>query len=372
MSKCEEELIAHTTNRPLGRVQNRQLSLGVLGTASLCFCMLAGYSPKALAQVTADPFWKVVAPTSLGLSMSALDAHLALCKRTGADACLVAYHDAIVQEWYSSRYVEPAYAMSSTKSVTGLLVGMLLADHKILSIDQRVCDFVSQWCADLRGKVTLRHLLTMTSGLPLMRDSSVGFVGDKNRFVIHLTPVNEPGTVWAYSNEGAQLLSPILDKAAGEPIQNYAQRRLFQPLGMSRTHLHLDSTSHAWTYADMETTARDFARMGVLMLQRGRWEGRQIVSSEWIDSSTSPSQKLNPRYGLLWWLDPSAGAYAAHGHLETDLHVLPRSGLIVVRMQAATYPGAKEGEYEREALLIFPKIAPNPRNPWLGRDGAHR
>jgi Beta-lactamase len=309
-----------------------------------------------------DLFWRVVPPEGLGLNVRALDAHLVLCKRTGADACLIAYRGAIVQEWYSARYVEPAFAMSSTKSVTGLLVGMLLADHKIRSVDQRVCDFIKVWCTGLRGKVTLRHLLTMTSGLPRMRDSSVGFVDDKNRFVLHLTPVSEPGTIWAYSNEGAQLLSPILDKAAGELIQNYAQRRLFQPLGMSRSRLHLDSKGHAWTYADMETTARDFARVGLLMLQRGRWEGRQIVGSRWIDSSTSPSQKLNPQYGLLWWLDPSARAYAAHGHLDTDLHVLPQSELVIVRMQTRPFPGVKEGEYEREALLLFPQIVANPRN----------
>ncbi|MEJ7616518.1 MAG: serine hydrolase domain-containing protein [Pyrinomonadaceae bacterium] len=59
--------------------------------------------------------------------------------------------------------------------------------------------------------------------------------------------LNEPGTSWAYSNEGAQLLSPLLDKAAGEPIQDYARKRLFKPLGMQRTRLHLDEKKHAWT-----------------------------------------------------------------------------------------------------------------------------
>jgi CubicO group peptidase (beta-lactamase class C family) len=67
----------------------------------------------------------------------------------------------------------------------------------------------------------------------------------------------DPGTTWVYSNEGVQLLSPILDAAAGEPIQDYAARRLFEPLGMEHTQLKIDSAGHAWTYADMETTPRD-------------------------------------------------------------------------------------------------------------------
>jgi CubicO group peptidase (beta-lactamase class C family) len=96
---------------------------------------------------------------------------------------------------------------------------------------------------------------------------------------------------------GVQLLSPILDKAAGEPFQNYA-RRLFAQLGMAETQ-HLDLKQHAWLYADMETTARDFARLGLLMLNKGKWKNRQIISVKWIEQSTAPSQNLNPGYGLL-------------------------------------------------------------------------
>ena len=281
-----------------------------------------------------------------------LTAHEALCQRTGADACLVIHHDRIVQEWYSTRYTTPMYAMSSTKSVAGLLTGMLIDDGRLQSADASVCSLIATWCSGRRANVTVRHLLTMTSGLPMMQDSSVGFVRDKNAYVLHLVPTSEPGTTWAYSNEGAQLLSPILDRAAGEPIQDYAQRRLFAPLGMDSTRLHV-YPDHAWTYADMETTARDFARLGVLMLHQGRWNGRQIVSSAWVARSTRPSQSLNPRYGLLWWIDPEIRGYAAHGHLDTDLHVIPDLDLVIVRMQSKPVAGVAEGEYEREGLKLF-------------------
>jgi CubicO group peptidase (beta-lactamase class C family) len=206
--------------------------------------------------------------------------------------------------------------------------------------------------------VTLRHLLTMTSGLPRMRDSSVGFVGDKDAFVMRSMPTREPGTVWDYSNEGAQLLSPILDKAAGEPIQEYARRRLFEPLGMQDTQLMVDRAGHAWTYADMQTTPRDLARLGLLMLQRGSWGNKQIVPAAWVDSSTRPSQTLNPRYGLLWWIDPEAGAFAGHGHLDTDLHVIPKSELVIVRMQSRPKANVPEGTYEDAALRLYPQLVP--------------
>lgn len=101
-----------------------------------------------------------------------------------------------------------------------------------------------------RRKVTVRHLLTMTSGLKRRigekgTDASVGFVGDKNAHIVDLPLTYEPGTRWEYGNEGVQLLSPILDKAAGVPIQDYARTRLFEPLGMRHTSLRVDEKDHA-------------------------------------------------------------------------------------------------------------------------------
>ncbi len=269
-----------------------------------------------------DGFWPVGDPVALGIDVQALEQHRVLCAETGADACLVVFRGQIVQEWYSPHYQRPIYAMSTTKSITGLLVGMLV-------------------------------------DVPRMRDSGVGFVGDKDAFVERLSPTVEPGTRWDYSNEGAQLLSPVLDRAAGEPIQNYARTRLFQPLAMKDTRLHEDERRHAWTYADMETTPRDLARIGLLMLNRGVWRGRRILSEAWIDASTQPSQRLHPEYGLLWWLHDDPPGFAGHGHLDTDLHVFPALDLIVVRMQARPLAGVAEGTYEVRALPLYKAMVPH-------------
>lgn len=304
--------------------------------------------------VTDDGFWQSVGPNALGMNVKALELHGDLCTRTGTDACLVIYKGKIVQERYYRSFRAPAMAMSSTKSITGILLGMLIDDGKIKSLDEPVCNYIREWCAGQKGKVTLRHLLAMTSGLPRMYSEGVASTGDKNAFVINLSPATEPGTVWAYSNEGVQLLSPILDRAAGEPVQDYARKRLFEPLGMKGTRLHLDERGHAWTYADMETTPRDFARIGLLMLNNGVWQGKRIVSESWIRQSTTPSQTLNARYGLLWWLFDNPRGYAALGYLDTNLYVFPEKDLIVVRMQAN--PIAQQPPYEDEALVLFNQL----------------
>ena len=301
-----------------------------------------------------DGFWQTAEPSATGLNVEALKRHAELCTRTGADACLVVHKGKIVQELYGLRYRTPLMAMSSTKSVTGLLVGALLDDGKVKSADEPVCKYVGEWCAGAKAKVTLRHLLSMTSGLPRLRGESVGFVADKNAFVIRQPLAAEPGAAWDYSNEGVQLLSPVIDRAAGEPAQDYARRRLFEPLGMTETRLHLDAKGHAWTYADMETTPRDFARLGLLMLNKGTWRGRRVISESWVEQSVRRSQTLNPNYGLLWWLLDDPKGYAALGHLDTNLYVFPDKELVVVRMQAK--PLAPQPPYHPEALPIFKQL----------------
>jgi CubicO group peptidase (beta-lactamase class C family) len=303
--------------------------------------------------------WEVVDPKTSGLDIEVIEAYRVLRERSRADACLVAHKGKIILEWYGPNYKLPITTMSSMKSWTGLLVGMLIADGKIKDVDQPVSDFLPEWGEGEKAKVTLRHLLTMTSGLKQRKgrepgpDQSVGFVGDKNAFVIGLPLSEAPGKTWSYSNEGVQLLSPILEKAAGVPLQDYAQTRLFEPLGMTMTRLKLDQKGHPWTYADAETSLRDFAKIGQLMLQGGKWGGRQIVPESWVSDSTQACPQY-PFYGYLWWLkiDGSKG-FATRGYRDTDCYVLPEQSLVVARMQN-NQPADGAAPYSiKEAATMF-------------------
>jgi CubicO group peptidase (beta-lactamase class C family) len=315
-----------------------------------------------------NPFqWQVQSPGELGLDPLAVAEHQTLCENTGADACLVVSQGRIAAEWYSPRLKKPMYAMSCTKSVTSLLVGILLDEGRIKSLDTPVGAYIQSWNDASRAKVSIRHLLTHTSGLRQRPGkNSVGMVADKNAHVIAMKPEHEAGARFEYSNEGVQLLSPILDQAAGEPIQDFAKRRLFTPLGMSETRLMVDAKQHAWTYADMKTTPRDFARLGVLMLQGGKWEDKQIISEEYIRQATQPSgaQPSNGLrgHGLLWWTyggKRTLTGYAAHGYLDTNLYIFPDHDIVVTRMQSprAEFTGAPESAgYAGRALALFKRF----------------
>ena len=280
--------------------------------------------PGRAAPPEGDGFWQSADPAALGLDPGAIEEHLALAKASGADAVLVAYRGKVVSEWYSPR------------------IGCRSAPCRA-QVDHGPARRPARRRRQARGgrpglevraglgrgpsrRVTVRHLLTMSSGLSrkLEPGKSVGFAADKSGYVVGLEPTNEPGSRWDYSNEGVQLLSPILEKAAGMPLQDYARDRLFRPLGMDETRLQVDEKGHAWTYADAETTLRDFARLGEMMRNKGRWRGRQVVPEAWVDASTRPCP-LNPGYGYLWWLVDDPKGFAARGYLDTTATSSPSS-----------------------------------------------
>ena len=314
----------------------------------------AGPAGRSLVAGT-DDGWTTARPEAIGLDTVALAEHRTLCDQSGADACLVAHDGRIVQEWYGPDYTEPMMTMSSVKSWTAILAVLLVIDGK-LDLRDPVSKWIPEWKAGSEGGVTVHHLLTMTSGLEnrtAAGKSSVGGAGDKNAFVFALPLSYRPGARWAYSNEGSQLLSPILERAAGIPLERYARERLFAPLEMQNTELRLDQADNPWTYADANTTLRDFAKVCQLILDRGRWRGRQIIPAAWVDSLTRPIAQ-NPGYGMSWWLSQDPVVQATGGYLNTDCYAVPELRLVVARMQNTPRPSARLSY--RTASTIGPDV----------------
>lgn len=284
-----------------------------------------------------DGFWKTIDPEQAGLLAEPLNKHSELCRKSGADAFMVVVGSRIVVEEYALTYQEPMYTMSSVKSITALLVGMLVNDGMIEDVRDPVSRYLPSWDHGAKAEVRIEHLLRMTSGLSrISGQQSVAFKRDKTEFVLGLEPTEPPGTVWAYSNEGVQLLSPIMEKVSGQPLHQFAQTHLFEPLGMTRTRMRTGTNDETITYADAETTLRDFARLGVLILQDGRWADRQIVPADWIRQCVTPG-RINSAYGYLFWINDEPLCYSMQGYLNTSLFIFPEHDLIIARMQSRPY-----------------------------------
>jgi CubicO group peptidase (beta-lactamase class C family) len=322
-----------------------------------------GYQPSLLmeppySRSNDDGFWEVQAVEAVPAFLGALRKHVALCAQTGADSQLVVHKGRIVSEWYSGSYREPVGAMSSTKVVASILIGQLVDGGK-LSYAKRVSEVLPEWTGGYRDKVTIEDLLSHSAGFRRRsgKDDSIGYAPDKRAFVLALFPDHEPGLRFEYSNEGIQLLEPVISRLTGRATAEYAQDALFGKLGMEDTRLY-DYGGSAWLYAELRTTTRDMARLGLLMLHGGLWKGERIVSEDYVQRATRPS-KAWAEMGYAWWIfaaDTGLRGFYASGYLNNDIYVFPGADLVIVRTQAPNngYSGkAESGDYFRQAIPLF-------------------
>ena len=278
-----------------------------------------------------------------------------------------------MQEWKAPDHDYGPYMglASATKSLTALLAGMLIGDGQIGGVDDPVAQYLPEWTAGAEAGVTIRHLLTMTAGLGRLRPpESVLAAPNATAFVLDLPLAHAPGERWSYSNEGVQLLSPILEQAAGMPLAAYARERLFAPIGARWARFDVDEYGNTVTFGGAEGQLRDLARIAQLVLNRGRWNGQQVVPAGWIEALATPAPQ-NPYYGYLWWLDPESDALWAAGDLDRILLVMPEHDLVAVRLQRIlALPGTATASYfndrgrmHADALEILKRVVPQGDGP---------
>lgn len=235
---------------------------------------------------------------------------------------------------------------SVTKSVLSLLVGTAQGEGRL-----RLDDLALSHLPDLRSAVTdprwqdvtVRHLLTMTSGArseltdPEYDEAWMAST-DPLRSTLRQPLVATPGETFHYTNGGAHLLGEILARATGEPLETYARARLLGPLGVSRLDWPRDVQGRTTGYGGLSLISRDLLRLGQLVLQGGRWEDQQLVPDGWINRSTQGVVDAYtwmegiPRYGLMWWVAEEAGhtVWYATGYGGQYLAVVPDADLVVV------------------------------------------
>ncbi|MEQ6899547.1 serine hydrolase domain-containing protein [Nocardioides sp. YIM 152588] len=327
------------------------------------------------------------APIRLGFAPLALRRLVRDARRAGSSCLLVSRNGVVAGEWYwrGGSADRPQEVYSVTKSVTSTLVGIAQADGD-LSLDAPAARYIPQWRGTASAGVTVRDLLSNDSGREWSVETDyAGLLGadDRTAYAVGLGQDAPPGTVWAYNNAAIQTLDRVLRSATGSDPASYAAERLFGPLGMTETRMTSDASGRAdQVFFGMQSTCRDLERFGRLFLQRGGWEGRQVVPASWVRAAVGqPSQDLNAAYGLLWWLNQEGtvrrpldaanpglppgvagedqlvpGApeemFAALGFGGQVVLVDPDSGTIVVRLGAPRPRGAAEYSVRDAARVV--------------------
>jgi len=260
---------------------------------------------------------------------------IAFCDSSKADEILILHAGKIIGHWKNpqcdSVYMGTA---SMVKSWTGLALGCLIDRGLIGSVDDRVCQYLPEWEPGCEHDVRIRQLLNMTAGLNRRGPRGILSKSNMNAYVLQLKLDTFPDVRFSYSNESAQLLGMVIEKVMKKPADECFRELLFEPLGMDSTTLSRDSAGNVVTYGGCKTTLQDAGQIGLLMLQNGQHQGRQIVSEQWVKESVTPS-KLAPYYGYLWWLDNQSAHknYAATGDLGQMTIVFPALDLVFLRRQ---------------------------------------
>jgi len=253
-------------------------------------------------------------------SVDALAAKLGSRECKLVDSMLILIDGEIIFEWYQNGYgPKQVHDIASiTKSVTSLLIGIAIDRGQILSVDEKVVDYfrgtpyAKSWPEDKRS-ITIRHLLTMQHGIafddyddPNMKRFKAWLNSDDRiAHVLQQPMAMKPGQKSTYCTASTQLLQNVIEHSTGQSVEKFARENLFDPLGIQSFKWERSPTHGIGMGFGADARPRDLALLGRMIEQRGKWNGRQIVSSNWLEESFRPRGKLlGIDYGYLWYGEP--------------------------------------------------------------------
>ena len=345
--------------------------------------------------------WEVVVPDSIGLDgaqLSELINDIRANKYLNIHSLLVIRHGKLAVEEYfagnDERRGEPIGVVqfnretlhdvrSITKSVTSMLFGIALTEGAIADVNVPVLDFFPEYDnlrTPERMAIRLRDLLSMTPGIKWDEDShpygdsrnsetAMDRAIDPYRFVLEQEVVSERGKEFQYNGGTTMLLAAVIERATKMPLDKYAERKLFGPLGIDHYEWLRYSSGELIAASGLRLLPRDVAKLGVMYLNHGHWHGEQIVPESWVQDSLSPHATIHNRptgfrrYGYQWFIGTArvGDAYipfsAAVGWGGQRLLIVPSMDLVVV-LTAGLYNSPRQTDITFEIMLdrVLPAV----------------
>ncbi len=272
--------------------------------------------------------------------------------KLGTVAYVVIKNDSIIFEEYWNGYSadSSSNSFSMAKSWTSTLVGIAIKEGKIESVNQKACDFLPEFCEGDNSKITIKHLLTMSSGLdwdedyhdPLGQTAEAYFAPNLKKQMMRLKAVEPPGEIFKYHSSCSQLLAFIVESATGQSVNEYTSEKLWKPMGAKHPALWNTDTKRGdeKAFCCINSNARDFARLGKLYMNQGNWNGTQLLDSNYVKEATSVSNLLdedgnkNVNYGYQFWIANRKGldVYYTRGLWGQYVICIPEKDMIIVRL----------------------------------------
>lgn len=314
-------------------------------------------SSVSCEQPSADAQVGSTSPEAVGLDSAATADAVAYATARGALSVRVYRHGCLVARsgWDPTNEWSPMATWSMTKGVVSLIVGRASAMGYL-----RVDDPIGTHLDGLdpaHAAITIRQLLNQTSGLRFAwaNDLNAAATGDSAALVLTRPFEAEPGTRFLYAQTTVTALVSVVEAAVGEDLQAFAQRELFEPVGIAPTEWRWgrDPVGRTHGFAFLDMTPRALGRLGLLMLAEGRWRGRQVIDADYVRQGAKGTA-ANPGYGFLWWTNEGerhrpAGyvedwldrrwataapvdTFGLSGMFNQNVFVIPSLDMVVVRM----------------------------------------
>ena len=307
-------------------------------------------------------------PESQGISsdlFTALLRELDASKDTEMHHFMALRHGKVICECNFAPYPKGMWHIthSMCKSITGMAIGMLIEEEK-LKLDENIYDIfpdhINAFSKIFRPVITVENLLTMTSGITF-NESGIVSGNDWLGSFLNASVNGKPGTEFQYNSQNTYVLSAIVTKRTGETLNEYLTPRLFGPLGITKYYWETcpkGITKGGW---GLFLCAEDMAKLGQLYLQRGKWNGQQLVSEYWIEISTArhlKTQNDTYGYGYQLWMEQRPGSFEYNGMLGQNVIIYPDMDMVLV-----TNAGNKEMFQDCIMLNIIRKYFPVNYHP---------
>lgn len=325
--------------------------------------------------------WQTSTPEEQGMRsgrLDKMDEYIELNNwRYFMDSLLIIRNGYIVYERYRSetQRTQPHHIYSCTKVITSTLVGMCVDANNITSLQNSAMGYFLDYSFDdpthAKEAITVQHLLSMSSGLDWYDNDDYYYMmatSNPVEYVFNQSLIAIPGEEWNYNTGCSHVLSNIVERVSGVGTASLAESCLFTPLGISdytwETKLGVPNGGTL-----LYLKSRDMAKIGLLYLNLGNWNGTQIVSEQWVNSATSNIIDRNiewdlywPEYGYQWWIFDSntQDGYGARGSYIQNILLLPNLNMIVVSTGAGDFPF----EYLVDNYILE-SVGPFSPLPWI-------
>lgn len=336
--------------------------------------------------------WRMEMPDKLGFDPQKLATALEFdTENASTQAIFIVRHGYVAAEKYIGSFTATSRhdSFSMAKSFTSGLIGIAIAEGKIPSTDAKLCEYYPmQWdCSDTkdpRSRITIEHAMNLTTGLRWQEDWRSGATGTNDALnagmvntALARESVAEPGSMKRYSTGDPSLLVGPLEQSVGMTAFEYGKQKLFDLIGIPDVRWGMDGSGRTTVYAGLQATASEFAKYGYLLLNNGKWDGKQVIPGEWIDRTTKPAKPCEDWNQWLWHVnlplrlgkqpsdcvnsgkafcsptdiaDLPADGFMAKGINGQYIVIVPSADLVVVRL-AADFAGSERWDEYMRGLL---------------------